>query len=155
MAARNPEVPGPPKSNGSTTSAPADQETAPHRPTVLRVVLLVLLVGAWLAIGAVGGPAIGSLSSVQSNDQKTFLPPDAESVKASEAAAAFAPVQALPAFVVFATSGGPASPDQLASWAEDGDPAAGDGGRRRPARSRHRRGLSPAEPAAAGAVTGR
>ena len=81
--------------------------------------LLVLLVGAWLGIAAVGGPAIGSLSSVQSNDQKTFLPPNAESVKAAEAAAAFTPVQALPAFVVFATTTGqPATQEQLASWAK-------------------------------------
>jgi putative drug exporter of the RND superfamily len=100
----------------------ASQAPPPGRrngPPILRAVLLVLLVGVWLGIAAVGGPAIGSLSSVQSNDQKTFLPPNAESVKAAEAAAAFTPVQALPAFVVFATTTGqPATPDQLASWAK-------------------------------------
>ena len=102
--------PGPPNSNGSTTSAPADRKLPRTVRPCFVWCCLVLLVGAWLAIGAVGGPAIGSLSSVQSNDQKTFLPPDAESVKASEAAAAFTPVQALPAFVVFATSGRPGQP---------------------------------------------
>ena len=96
-------------------SAPPSRRS---RPAMMRAVVLVLIVGAWLAIAAVGGPAIGSLSSVQSNDQKSFLPPNAESVKASQAAAGFSPVQALPGFVVFATSGGAATPSQFASWAK-------------------------------------
>lgn len=107
-------------------TSPATDPAPPHetptptkRPAILRAVLLVLLVAAWLGIAAVGGPAIGSLSSVQSNDQKTFLPPNAESVKASDAAAAFSPIQALPAFVVFATANGqPATQQQLLSWAQ-------------------------------------
>ncbi len=113
-----------PAGERSPQDVPQEPSQAPppgprNGPPILRAVLLVLLVGAWLGIAAVGGPAIGSLSSVQSNDQKTFLPPNAESVKAAEAAAAFTPVQALPAFVVFATTTGqPATQDQLASWAK-------------------------------------
>ena len=43
----------------------------------------------FMAIAGLGGPAIGSLSSVQSNDQESFLPSGAESVKASNVAAQF------------------------------------------------------------------
>src|SRR4051794_30923280 len=88
----------------ATASAPADSQSAlltnetatsvpqtPHRrrKAVLRGVGLVAVVIAWLAIAGVGGPAIGSLSSVQSNDQESFLPSGAESVLAADAAAQF------------------------------------------------------------------
>ncbi len=97
---------------------PADG--ARHRPTrraaVLRAVGLIAVVAAWLAIAAFGGPAIGSLSSVQSNDQESFLPSGAESVRATNAAAGFVESGSLPAFVIFETGGPAATPEQLASW---------------------------------------
>ena len=63
-----------------------------------------------------GGPAIGSLSTVQSNDQESFLPTGAESVRAADAAAQFDDSGELPGFVIFETGGGAATPEQLAAW---------------------------------------
>ena len=60
-----------------------------RRKAVLRAVGLIAVVVAWLAIAGLGGPAIGSLSTVQSNDQESFLPGAAESVQAANKAAAF------------------------------------------------------------------
>ena len=92
--------------------------TAPHsrRTAVLRAVGLIAVVAAWLAIAGIGGPAIGSLSSVQSNDQESFLPTGAESVQAADAAATFDDSGELPAFVIFETDGTAATPEQLAAW---------------------------------------
>jgi RND superfamily putative drug exporter len=92
--------------------------SGPHgrRNAVLRAVGLIAVVVAWLGIAGLGGPAIGSLSSVQSNDQETFLPTGAESVQAANAAAGFNNSGELPAFVIFETSGAAATPDQLAAW---------------------------------------
>jgi len=87
-----------------------------RRRAVLRAVGLIGVVVAWLAIAGLGGPAIGSLSTVQSNDQESFLPGAAESVQAANAAATFADSGALPAFVIFETDGRAATADQLASW---------------------------------------
>ncbi len=97
----------------SSTSRPSGG----RRPAGLRALGVVAVIAVWLAIAGVGGPAIGSLSTVQSNDQATFLPAGAESVAAAEAAAAFSDRSSLPAFVVFATDG-PASAEQLAGWRE-------------------------------------
>ncbi len=99
--------------------AAADPTAAPkpsRRTAVLRAVAILAVVFAWLGIAGVGGPAVGSLSTVQSNDQETFLPDGAESVKASDAAAQFDDSGELPAFVIFETAGEPATPEQLASW---------------------------------------
>ncbi len=96
------------------TAAPAPEKPS-RRPAVIRAVVLLAVVFAWLAIAAIGGKSLGSLSSVQSNAQETFLPPAAESVKATQAARAFDNSGALPAFVVFATPE-QATPAQLASW---------------------------------------
>ena len=100
----------------STTTA-AGGRPASRRNAVLRAIGVLAVIFAWLGIAGVGGPAIGSLSTVQSNDQESFLPDGAESVKASSAAAQFDNSGALPAFVIFETSGAPATPEQLASWA--------------------------------------
>ena len=94
-----------------------DQSSSGRRRAVLRGVGLVLVVVAWLAIAGLGGPAIGSLSTVQSNDQESFLPAGAESVAATEAARAFDDSGQLPGFVVFTTAdGATATPQQLAAW---------------------------------------
>ena len=99
---------------------PADPPTGGGAPSrrnaVLRAVGLIAVVVAWLAIAGLGGPAIGSLSSVQSNDQESFLPTGAESVQAANAAAQFNDSGELPAFVIFETSGAAATPDQLSAW---------------------------------------
>ena len=105
----------------STASAPAGSTPTPRtshsrRNAVLRAVGLIGVVIAWLAIAGIGGPAIGSLSTVQSNDQESFLPTGAESVLAANAAAQFDDSGELPAFVIFETGGSAATPEQLAAW---------------------------------------
>lgn len=60
----------------------------------------ILLVVAWLAIGAVGGQSIGKLSALQKNDNASFLPADAESTRVADAQAAFAQDQSLPLIIV-------------------------------------------------------
>jgi RND superfamily putative drug exporter len=92
-----------------------DQPSSNRRAAVLRAVGLIAVVVVWLIIAGLGGPAIGSLSSVQSNDQESFLPANAESVAATEAARAFDDSGQLPAFVIFETDAA-ATPEQLASW---------------------------------------
>ena len=95
---------------------PAAPPAVSRRSAVLRALGVVAVVAVWLGIASVGGPAVGSLSSVQSNDQATFLPTGAESVLAADAAKKFDKSTALPAFVLFSTRGGRATPAQLASW---------------------------------------
>lgn len=81
-----------------------------------RALVLVVLLAAWLAIGAFGGMAQGTLSQVQENDQAAFLPAGAESTRADEAAWAFTEEQSLPALVVVRPSeGGSLSEDQRAA----------------------------------------
>ena len=98
---------------------PVEGPTSPppsKRNAVLRAVGVLAVIFAWLGIAGVGGPAIGSLSTVQSNDQESFLPDGVESVQAANAAAAFDNSGELPGFVIFETSGEPATSEQLASW---------------------------------------
>lgn len=86
-----------------------------RRNAVLRAVGIVVVIGLWLVVAGIGGPAIGKLSSVQSNDSTAFLPEGAESVRASELAAGFVQDTSLPAFVIF-SSDAAITPEQLAAW---------------------------------------
>src|SRR5690348_16697389 len=52
-----------------------------RRATWVRWTVPVLVVLAWLAIGGFGGPYAGRLSEVQSNDNASFLPTNAESTQ--------------------------------------------------------------------------
>ncbi len=72
------------------------------------------VIAIWLAVAAVGGPKVGGLSSVQTNNQATALPSSAESVKTTAAQAQFSEDRSLPAFVVFNAAAPTA--DQLAGW---------------------------------------
>ncbi|MCV2393764.1 MMPL family transporter [Actinotalea sp. M2MS4P-6] len=84
------------------------------RRGLLRGLAIVIVIAAWLGIGAVGGMSIGRLSDVQQNDAASFLPSGAESTRAAEAAAAFSDSETLPALVV-AEADGAMSADQLAA----------------------------------------
>ncbi len=97
------------------SAGPGRHHRASRRAGVIRGLCLVALVAAWLVAAGLGGPAIGSLSSVQSNNQETFLPAGAESVAAADAAAAFDTSGQLPAFVIFSTEDA-ATPTQSDSW---------------------------------------
>lgn len=91
---------------------------AAPRPTRNRIVValgFVLVIGGWLAVSGIGGPKIGQLSQVQSNDSTSFLPASAESVRAATLAAEFSPAKTIPAFVLFSTDG-VATAEQLTAW---------------------------------------
>jgi RND superfamily putative drug exporter len=66
----------------------------------------VLVVVAWVVMGALGGQAQGKLSGVQSNDNSTFLPAGAESTQVSEAVARFTENTELPYLVTVQRRGG-------------------------------------------------
>ncbi|MFB6518870.1 MMPL family transporter [Streptomyces sp. NPDC056401] len=69
------------------------------------LVPLVLLV-AWLGIGAGLGPYAGKLGEVATNDQAAFLPQSAESTKVLEARKSFERSESVPAIVVWQASDG-------------------------------------------------
>ncbi|MFE5342879.1 MMPL family transporter [Isoptericola sp. NPDC056578] len=73
---------------------------------LLRGLVILAAIGVWLAIGAFGGQAQGSLSSVQTNDDAAFLPASAESTQAAELAEQFTDSETLPALVVAETADG-------------------------------------------------
>ncbi len=82
----------------------------------LRGLIIVAVIGLWMAIGALGGQAQGQLSSVQTNDAAAFLPASAESTRAAEVAQEFTDSETLPALVVATTGDGSAlTPDDLAA----------------------------------------
>ncbi|ROS73045.1 MMPL family transporter [Cellulomonas sp. PhB143] len=93
------------------------------RPSgVLRGLLILAVLGVWLAIGAVGGQAQGQLSSVQTNDDASFLPQSAESTRAAQESAAFVDAESLPALVVAEGADGGSLSEQdlgdLRTWAD-------------------------------------
>jgi RND superfamily putative drug exporter len=68
------------------------------------VALLAVL--AWLAIGAVGGPLVGRLSEVQTNDNANFLPASAESTAVNEFVQKTTDTQTLPYLIVLEKTSG-------------------------------------------------
>lgn len=104
--------------------------STPQSPTerrgrgALRGLIILAVLGIWLAIGALGGQAQGKLSDVQENDSASFLPEGAESTQAAALAAQFSDATTLPALVVVEAQppGTALTPDQLAAvqqWAAD------------------------------------
>ena len=102
--------------------------STPQSPTerrgrgALRGLIILAVLGIWLAIGALGGQAQGKLSDVQENDSASFLPEGAESTQAAALAAQFSDATTLPALVVVEAQppGTALTPDQLAAvqqWA--------------------------------------
>ncbi|MGE9782017.1 MMPL family transporter [Janibacter sp. G368] len=90
------------------------------RPSVLPRLLAGLVIVLWFAVGAVGGPLVGQLSSVQDNDQASFLPQSAESTRVAEQLPDFEADSTLPLIVAVEAEGG-LGRDQLAElgdWAE-------------------------------------
>ncbi|WP_369056383.1 MMPL family transporter [Kineococcus terrestris] len=82
-----------------------------RRARWLTRVALAALALLWLAVAGVGGPAVGNLSSVQTNDPATFLPVDAESTRAAEAVRGLEDTGTVPAFVLLERDGGLAPAD--------------------------------------------
>ncbi|MEJ8632817.1 MMPL family transporter [Streptomyces sp. MS2.AVA.5] len=103
---------------------------------VRRLVPVVLLV-AWLGVGGGLGPYAGKLGDVATNDQAAFLPQNAESTKVNEAQKAFREDETLPAIVVWtAEDGGRVNAEQRAAATKalaNLDGASGTAGRSSPA----------------------
>lgn len=79
-------------------TSPLSATTVGRPRRILLAAIAVLL--AWLAVGAVGGPATGKLSEVQKNDNASFLPADAESTAVLEAVKRFSDQEEIPLIVV-------------------------------------------------------
>ncbi|MGW7417946.1 MMPL family transporter [Streptomyces sp. NPDC054863] len=70
-----------------------------------RLLIPLVLLIAWLGIGAGLGPFAGKLGDVATNDQAAFLPQSAESTRVIEARKAFRQDETLPAVVVWTLPG--------------------------------------------------
>ncbi|WP_392425832.1 MMPL family transporter [Barrientosiimonas humi] len=86
---------------------------------------LLALVIAWLVIGGIGGPTVGQLSSVQENENASFLPGEAESTRAAAEAADLSPAT-IPYFVVVSRDGGLRPSDRTAVQRFASEVAAGE-----------------------------
>ncbi|CAN5221906.1 MMPL family transporter [soil metagenome] len=76
------------------------------------------MVLVWLVVGGVTGPASGGLSDVQTNDNASFLPSDAESTRALALERGFDDTEAVPTLVVYERVGG-LTPQDLAAVETD------------------------------------
>lgn len=90
----------------------------------LRVLVPAVLIVAWLAAAAVGGPYFGRVEEVSSNDQTTFLPESADATVVQSRLDEFQDSDSLPAILVF-TSDEKLSESALGELQESLDRAAG------------------------------
>ncbi len=93
----------PPAPDREAAPAPrrAGRHEQPRARIGVRVVLgAVVVLLAWLALAGVGGPRTGELSSLQKNDNASFLPADAESTRVADKVTAFLSDPSLPLIVV-------------------------------------------------------
>ncbi|MBK0418998.1 MMPL family transporter [Leucobacter sp. CSA1] len=70
-------------------------------PTWVRVLAPAILIVAWLAGAAVGGPYFGKVDEVSSNDQTSYLPESADATQVQRMLSDFTDSDAIPAIVVF------------------------------------------------------
>lgn len=85
----------------------------PRTPSAwLRIGLPALLVIAWLAAAAIGGPYFGQVDEVSTNDQSTYLPSSAEATQVADRLAEFRDDDTIPAVVVV-TGDGQLTPAQF------------------------------------------
>lgn len=82
--------------------------------------LAIAIIIGWLGISGATGQLFGKLSSVQKNDNASFLPGSAESTKAYEISAKFTTqdTTVLPALVVFTGTGGQEGVAKVSAFAE-------------------------------------
>jgi RND superfamily putative drug exporter len=93
-----------------------DEVRASSRRPRIAIWGAVLVVLAWLVVGALGGSAQGKLAGVQSNDNSTFLPKSAESTLVSNVVATFSDSDTLPYLVVVERpDGGALTPEDIAA----------------------------------------
>jgi RND superfamily putative drug exporter len=85
---------------------------------LLTWVLPALVVVGWIAIGGFAGPYAGKLADVQSNNDASFLPSNAESVQVSRLTAKFHGGRVNPAVVVYVRRSGITAADRAAATAD-------------------------------------
>jgi RND superfamily putative drug exporter len=85
---------------------------------VLRILLPALLVVAWLAVAAIGGPYFGRVDEVSSNDPTAYLPTTAEATRVQQRLPDFLGDDAIPAVVLAVGDGAlsQAQLDELGTW---------------------------------------
>ena len=71
-----------------------------RRPTAVPRIVAGVVIVLWFVVAGVGGPLVGQLSSVQDNDQASFLPADAESTQVSARLGDFGADATLPLLLV-------------------------------------------------------
>ncbi|CAM3538344.1 MMPL family transporter [Occultella aeris] len=99
------------------TTSTQSRPTTPGQPARwLRILIPLLLVGAWLTAAAVGGPYFGRVEEVSTNDQTSYLPASADATAVQELRAEFSGSEAIPAFIVY-TSDETLTEDALAQIA--------------------------------------
>ena len=102
--------------NAAVTTEPAGARHAvgggPRGRGAVRWLLVAAALLGWLAIGAFGGMAQGTLSQVQENDSAAFLPSSAESTRAATLVAEFTQTDSLPALVAITADDGAALTDE-------------------------------------------
>ena len=83
-------------------------DTTPNkRPKVskwLTILTPAILIIIWFIVAGVGGPTFGKLSSVESNDQASFLPASAESTKVNNLQPNFYNSKSIPAIVLITST---------------------------------------------------
>nr|WP_208402783.1 efflux RND transporter permease subunit [Lysinibacter cavernae] len=66
----------------------------------MRITIPAVLIVAWFAVGAVGGPYFGKVSEVSSNDQTTYLPDSAEATQVQKSLDGFRDGSSIPAVIL-------------------------------------------------------
>ena len=91
-----------------------------RRPTAVPRIVAGVVIVLWFVVAGVGGPLVGQLSSVQDNDQASFLPADAESTQVSARLGDFGADATLPLLLVVEDDGGidRSTIGLLQGWAE-------------------------------------
>src|SRR5690606_16169498 len=96
--------------------------TAPSRiRRMLRIVIPALLVVAWVAAAAIGGPYFGRVSEVSTNDPTAYLPTTAEATQVQERLSDFLGDDAIPAVVLVLGDGtlSDAQLEGLKAWRDE------------------------------------
>ncbi len=98
-----------------TTSDTTTAEQTPERRSRWRFVLPAAVVIVWLFVGGPLGSFTGRLAEVQSNDNASFLPSDAESTRVTELQEGFQEQTVLPAIIIWESEDGLSAETQQAA----------------------------------------
>ncbi|HET6824688.1 MAG TPA: MMPL family transporter [Amnibacterium sp.] len=88
-----------------------------RRTALVRIAAAALVLAAWLAVSAIGGPTFGTISEVTNNDQSSYLPASAESTRVQKAEPSFYGSDTIPAVVLLVRSAGLTTADRATAAA--------------------------------------